>query len=290
MPVQDGVLLAVRAWLSIGLTILLTGFASGPLGAEEPEFYERPFAQDQWNIGRRLDESQLRYCVDRRDPDWDVAAAIADAIASALLLEPQRHVVESDLLQPDITKIYEVMLKHCDMHMGFRLLPGGYGNWVTLTRAYYDASYVFVTRDPDLGALSDVAPNRPIGATLGTVAHMRLVSYLGALPREDRWPTFPMGTSDRAIDALRDGTVDVALVWAPTLWARQRENPDLSDMRVIAPDPLPTSTLGVGALLLSDETFLRAAVDEAVAALRSDGTIEGILGEFDFPATAGPDG
>ncbi len=36
---------------------------------------------------------------------------------------------------------------------------------------------------------------------------------------------------------------------------------------MIDPTPLPPTTLGVGALLLSDETFLRTAVDEAIAAL-----------------------
>lgn len=272
------------------LGFLPTTFAPSQLPAEEPEFYERPFAQEQWTYGRRLDESQLRYCVDPRDPDWEVAAAIADAIAWGLLLEPQRYVVESDLLQPDITKVYEILLQHCDIHMGFKLLPEGYDDWVTLTRSYYDSRYVFVTQDPDLQVLSDLAPTRPIGATLGTIAHLRLISYLGALPREDRWPTYPMGTNDRAIDALVDGTVDVALVWAPTLWARQREDLALAELRVIDPDPLPPSVLGVGAILLADETFLRAAIDEAIAALRSDGTISAILEEFEFPATAGPNG
>ncbi len=97
--------------------------------------YDEPFAEKQWTFGRRLDESQLRYCVDRRDPDWEVAAAIADAIAQGLLLEPQRYVVESNFVIEDITKVYAILLEHCDFHMGFKLIPGGYSDWVTLTRA-----------------------------------------------------------------------------------------------------------------------------------------------------------
>ncbi len=57
---------------------------------------------------------------------------------------------------------------------------------------------------------------------------------------------------------------------------------------MIDPNPLPPTTLGVGALLLADETFLRTAVDEAIAALSADGTIAGILEMYAFPATAGP--
>lgn len=274
--------------LVLALAVPVAALSPGPVSAQEPEFYDRPNAPGQWNYGRRLDESQLRYCVDRRDPDWEVAGAIADAIAMGLLLEPQRYVVESKIVLEDITIVYGVMLEHCDVHMGFKLIPGGYSSWATLTRAYYESQYVFVTADPDIHALADLAPARPIGATMGTSAHLRLVTFLAALPAEDRWPTYPMGTNDFALESLLNGTVDVALVWAPKLWAKQREEPAYADLHVIDPNPLPPTTLGVGALLLADETFLRTAVDEAIAALSEDGTIAGILETSGFPATAKP--
>jgi polar amino acid transport system substrate-binding protein len=276
------------AGLLLALAVPVAALLPGPLSGQEPEFFDRPFAPGQWNYGRRLDESQLRYCVDRRDPDWEVAAAIADAIALGLLLEPQRYVVEKNLVIENITKVYEVMLKHCDIHMGFKLIPEGYANWVTVTRPYYESRYVFVTADPDVDALGDLAPARPIGATMGTQAHMRLVSYLAALPRGDRWPTYPMGTNELALESLLAGTVDVALVWAPSLWAKQRADPAYAELHVIDASPLPPTALGVGALMLADETFLRTAVDEAIAALIEDGTIAGILAEYGFPATAVP--
>ena len=52
--------------------------------------------------------------------------------------------------------------------------------------------------------------------------------------------------------------------------------------------PALVVTLGVGALLLSNDTFLRTAVDEAIAALSADGTIAAILEQHDFPATTPP--
>ncbi len=274
--------------LRLALALAVATLAQAPVAAQEPEFYDRPYAQNQWTYGRRLDESQLRYCVDRRDPDWEVAGEIADAIARGLLLEPQRYVVEIDIVQEDITNVYEILLKHCDMHMGFKLIPQGYSTWATVTRAYYESKYAYVTDDPAVRSLADLAPGRAIGATIGSQAHLRLVSYLSALHREERWPAYPMGTSDLALAALLAGTVDVAVVWAPTLWAKQREDPAYADLRVIDPKPLPPTTLGVGALMLSDETFLRTAVDEAIAALTADGTIEAILDEYGFPAKAEP--
>jgi polar amino acid transport system substrate-binding protein len=275
--------------LVLALAVPVAALWRAPANAQaEPEFFEIPYAPGQWNIGRRLDESQLRYCVDARDPDWEVAGAIADAIAQGLLLEPQRYVVESDVVLEDITKVYAIMLEHCDVHMGFKLIPEGYANWVTLTRPYYESQYVFVTADPDIDALADLAPARPIGATMGTSAHLRLVSYLMALPAQNRWPTYPFGTNELALASLLNGTVDAALVWAPVLWAMQRDEPAYADLRIIDPKPLRPTTLGVGALLLADEIFLRTALDEAIAALSADGTITGILGTYGFPATARP--
>ncbi|MBM9594056.1 substrate-binding periplasmic protein [Roseitranquillus sediminis] len=280
---------AAFAPLVVPLLALVLALAKpAPAAAQEPEFFDRPYTQNQWTYGRRLDESQLRYCVDRRDPDWEVAGAIADAIARGLLLEPQRHVVEGSIVLEDITAVYEILLKHCDMHMGFKLIPQGYPTWVTVTRPYYETRYVYVTADPEIASLSDLEPSRPIGATIGSQAHLRLVSYLSALPRDERWPTYPMGTADLALGSLLEGTVDAALVWAPTLWAKQREDAAYAELRVIEPRPLPPTTLGVGALMLSDETFLRTAVDEAIAALTADGTLQAILDEYGFPATAAP--
>ncbi len=57
---------------------------------------------------------------------------------------------------------------------------------------------------------------------------------------------------------------------------------------VIDPNPLPPTTLGVGALLLSNETFLRTAVDEAIAALSADGTIARILEAIRVPGDGRP--
>jgi polar amino acid transport system substrate-binding protein len=270
------------------ITLLLSFYLPLQGKAQEPEFIDRPTAPSHWTYGRRLDEAQLRYCVDSRDPDWEIAAEIADTIASGLLLEPIRHVVESEMVLEDITKVYEIMLKHCDMHMGFKLIAEGYSDWATLTRSYYKSEYVFVTLDPELDSLEDLDSSRPIGATMGTMAHLRLVSYLQALPREDRWPTFPMSSNELALNSLVKGTIDVALIWAPNLWAKQRKDSAFPNVRILKPSPLPSTSLGVGGLMLSNQIFLRTAVDEAISALTADGTIPAILQKNGFPASAEP--
>jgi len=268
--------------------LLLSLVLAATSSAQEAEFNEVPFADGQWEIGRRMDESKFRYCVDSRDPEWEVAAAVADAIAAGLLLEPQRYLVDSEIVQEDITKVYARMLEHCNVHMGFKLIPEGYANWISLTRAYYEAQYIFVAENPDLRRLGDLPPGGKIGATIGTSAHIRLVSYLTAMPAEQRWPAFPYGNNDLALESLLNGAVDVALVWAPSFWAKQRQDPAYSKLHAIVSDPLPSTTLSVGAIVLSDEQFLRSAIDQAITSLSADGTLSQIYESFDFPAQVVP--
>jgi polar amino acid transport system substrate-binding protein len=270
------------------LLLALAALTVLPALAQDAEFEETPYADRQWEIGRRLDESKLRYCVDKRDPEWEVADAVADAIAAALLLEPEPYVVETSIVVEDISKMYGLMLEHCDVYMGFKLIPEGYANWIELTRAYYEAQYVFVARDPALRQLADLPPGRNIGAMIGSSAHIRLVSYLTALPADRRWPAFPYSSNEAALAALLAGTVDVALVWAPNLWAVQRADTAYADLHVIDSAPLPVTELGVGAVVLSNQKFLRNALDEAIAALSADGTFAGIYESFGFPATTAP--
>jgi polar amino acid transport system substrate-binding protein len=275
--------------LAAAALALVTALFASPASAQmEPEFFEKPFAPGQWNIGRRLDQSEFRYCVDPRDPAWEVDGAIAEAIAQGLLLQPKRFVVKSEIVLEDLTKVYGILLKDCDVYMGFKLIPEGYPNWVTVSRAYYDEGYVYVSADPAIHALGDLKPGHAIGVTIGTMAHFRLISYNLALPADKRWPIYPYGTNELALKSLLDGATDLALVWATNLWTAQRQDPAYASLHVVDPAPLPPTNVGVGGLMLEKNTFLRSAMDEAIVALTADGTIQSILDRYKYPATAKP--
>ena len=93
-----------------------------------------------------------------------------------------------------------------------------------------------------------------------------------------------MSTDEAALRAVLRGTAGAALVWAPSLWGLQASAPEIGKLRVIAPAPLPVSTVDIGAALLANETFLRSNVDQAIASLVADGTIQAILTSHKFPA------
>jgi polar amino acid transport system substrate-binding protein len=245
---------------------------------------QTPYVQDEWKYGRRQDGTTLHYCVDERDPDLPVAAKIGEAIAGALLLEPKQHAVGEDWSGEDIDQVYQVLLETCDVFLGFKLIADAYPDWLTITRGYYRGSYVFVTADANWKSLADVPRSRVIGGTIGTSADIRLMQYLTALKPAERWPHYPVASDEAALRDVIDGKLAAALVWAPSFWGLQKADPAFAKLRIIAPRPLPASSVDVGAVMLARETFLRANLDQAIAALTADGTIEAILKGFGFPA------
>ncbi len=245
---------------------------------------ETPFVPDEWKYGRRQDGSTLQYCLDVRDPDLPVARRIGKAIAEALLLTPKPHEIGQNAIGEDIDNLYRVFLETCDVYLGFKLIPDAYPSWVAVTRPYYRTGYVMVTTDPKWSSLADMPRSLAIGATIGTSADIRLIQYLQALAPDDRWSRFPMGSDELALGALMRGTVGVALVWAPSFWALRQADPAFANIRIISEKPLVSSAVDVGATLLAKETFLRSNIDQAIASLAADGTIQSILDSEKFPA------
>jgi polar amino acid transport system substrate-binding protein len=246
---------------------------------------QTPFVQDEWKYGTRQDGASLHYCVDERDPDLPVARKIGEAIAGALLLEPKEHAVGEDWSGEDIEQMYRVLLETCDVFLGFKLIPDAYPDWLTITRGYYRGAYMFVTANANWKSLADVPRQQVIGGTVGTSADMRLIQYLAALKPTERWTHYPIGSDEAALHDVTDGKLAAALVWAPSFWALQKSDPAFARLRIIAPNPLPVANVDVGAVMLTRETFLRANLDQAIAALTADGSIEAILKSFGFPAT-----
>jgi polar amino acid transport system substrate-binding protein len=247
---------------------------------------QRPAVPDEWRYGRRQDPSALRYCVDPRDPDFPVAQTIGEAIAGALLLEPKPHVVENSLVIQELDDLYGYFLINCDIYLGFKLIPGAYPDWVYITRGYYTAPYLVVTKgDPTWSALADVPLSVPIGAAIGTAADLRLLGYLQSIEASRRWQRFPFASSEAALEELLAGTVGAALVWSPSLWALQQKDPVYAALRTIQPRPLPAISVSVGAAVLAEEAFVRSNVDQAIASLAADGTLKRIIERAKFPAT-----
>jgi polar amino acid transport system substrate-binding protein len=245
---------------------------------------QTPFVPDEWKFGKRQESNTLHYCVDGRDPDLPVARKIGEAIAGALLLAPKERVIGENAVGDDLDYLYRTFLETCDLHLGFKLIPEAYPEWMKLTRPYYRASYVLAVSEGGWRSLADMPKSKAIGSTMGTTADLRLVQYLMALRPPDRWDRYPMSSDEAALQAVLKNTAGVALVWGPSFWALAQSDPAIAKLRTISPNPLPTLTADIGAAVLANESFLRSNVDQAIAALTADGTIKAILDAHKFPA------
>ena len=237
---------------------------------------ERPFLYNAEQFGQPSDANELRICIDPRDPAWEIDRAIAQEIASVLLLEPVIHMIEDTRQSVPFDDVYYYLRANCRVYFGFRLIADLYPTWAIATRPYYNAGYVFVT-DGDYSRLADVPSGAPIAATLASSADFRFTQFNNALPADQRWQRLPFGTDAQSLDALEAGTAEAALVWGPVLLSGQR--PDLA---VMSPEPLQLDPMPVGGLLLSTDTFLRTSIDDAIAALGAAGTLDELIGEHGY--------
>jgi len=245
----------------------------------------RPELPDEQKFGRPADEFALDYCVDPRDPGSDLDQAIGQAVADVLLLEARPHVVADTSERAELDELYRHLRADCRIYFGFKLIAGAYPDWLTVTRPYYETGYVFVAPESAPSRLGDIPPNEAIGAALGSSGDFRLIQYNNSLPADRRWRRFPYGDDAEAMRAAVDGTVTAALVWAPAFSQLRKSDPAFAGLKVIASEPIQIPPMQVGAVLLSEDTFLRSQVDKAIETLVADGTIEKILKDQGMPGS-----
>ena len=248
---------------------------------------DRPILPDEEKYGRAADDYSFRFCVDPRDPGWEFDKAVGEAIAESLLLEPQMHVITDTNERAEFDDIYRHLLADCSIYFGFKLIAGGYPEWVTVSRAYYETGYVFVAKSPAPASLGDIPRGQAIGATLASSADFRLVQYNNALPEAERWKRYPMSTDQQALEAVLSDEVSAALVWAPSFYELGKTRPEIAALQTIAsPAPLTIPPMPVGAILLSRDIFLRNSMDQAITALVADGVIADLLAAQNMPGSA----
>lgn len=231
------------------------------------------------------DGNAISFCIDPRDPGHVVDAAIAEAIADALLVDVRLHVVERPLgSDDDFEDLYFELVEYCAVYVGFRLYADTYPEWIITTRGFYASRFVLVSANPAWTTLDDVPVDVPIGVVQGTLGDIRFLLANNAQPTERRRPRVPLGEPNFAFDALLSGTVGALLVWEPWWWWLGQEREDIAALHVVDAPSISEPATEVGAVLLSNRTFVRSSVDEAIAALIADGTIQEILEGFEYPA------
>lgn len=230
----------------------------------------------------------IRFCIATTSPLRDFDRAIADAIGGALLLRSETFDLDLSFIQNagDRERVLFInLMDNCDAVMGANLAWTPLPDWLTVSRAYYDAPYMLVVRAGTYRSLDEIPFGSAVGAVLFSVVDEQFATYLSVLPRERRWHRLPYDDIPTMLSDVRAGIVEGGLLSGPL--AGPESDPALDGLDLVSTAPLRAEPMRLGALLLRQNAFLRTALDDAIAALQADGTIDRILAELDLPPQVG---
>jgi ABC-type amino acid transport substrate-binding protein/mono/diheme cytochrome c family protein len=167
----------------------------------------------------------------------------------------------------------------CDMFPGLPVSPGFAEEYPRLafSRPYYTMRHVIVARaEAGVGGVIDLRGG-PTAVEALSPADLFLLGK--------GYPRRAYRTQEAAFAAVRSGEARTALLWAPKAgWLVQRLGvSDLTMVRVADAD----LAVDFGVAFLRKDQALAAALDQAIAKLRANGTIASTLGRYGVPLVDG---
>jgi polar amino acid transport system substrate-binding protein len=238
---------------------------------------------------RGVDGNRIRFCIYENAITADLDRAIARAIGEVLLVEAvvveisARIAVEGiDFIPISEDELFIYLNNDCDAFLGFLLASDAYPDWLTVTRPYVTTRFVAATRPGHVRSLDALPPGGIVATIMLSEADVQVAAYIASLAEDRRWRRFPYPDARLALERLLDETVDVSVVWKPSLeWAAKRF--DMMAYEEIPGGALRFPTRHTGMVLRSSDVFVRTVLDDAIAALASFGTLSEIYDEVGFP-------
>ncbi len=242
-----------------------------------------------------IEGDHLTFCINVHGLLADFDRALATELANALLLtssfydiDPPRFVAPMDYRLPlSFEELYIFLTDNCDAFMGWTLSTVRHPGWMTFTRPYYESPFVLVTTNDSYHSLQDVPPGSIIGTRLLSGADIAFSTYLRSLPQDKQWKRRPYLYDKSLVDALGDGALETAIVWEPTLDAATDGDPEGHGLHIVATAPFDLPTLKFGLVMRERGQFVRTMLDNAIADLIEDGSIEALLKEEGLPGKPG---
>lgn len=251
-----------------------------------------PFVpEDRLERSRRLQEDRIVFCLVTGAPTSAFDRAVAEALAESLLLEAEFYEIPPDFPVYEsvdfLYTLYLLLSNNCNAFIGMNLAPEAYPSWLTFTRTYARIPFVFAVTDESYAALRDVPRDLPLGVSMMSRADMGLIRYLQTLPAGNRWQRYPYADPSLMLTRLLDGTIAGAFFWAPDLSSLLEGNEEAGRVHTIPTDPLPDTRAQLGIAMLSQDTYLRTTLDQAIVATIEDGTVQTLLESHGLSGTPG---
>lgn len=226
---------------------------------------------------------KITFCVDDRTPASAVDIAIAEAIAESQLIEAEFFRISempgrADMVQINNDLLFVLLSDECEAFIGMK---GGervnLADFVTLSRPYYQTRYVIASKRPELTSFQAVLDTN---TKLGIPGYSRMNSSVAYFEPKTPRKIFP--TEGALYDALMAGEIEAGMFYGPELVAMAGD--EISALTLAPVDPVPNGDVPIVMLLYVQQTFVRGLIDDAIAALEADGTIDAILEEHGFTA------
>ena len=244
---------------------------------------------------RPLQGDRIRFCVD----DFSVGAAfdrsIAEAISEALLVKAEFKPAPAGFPLDGtgyLDELQLVMSNECEVLIGISLTPGmaesPFPDWATVTRSYAQVPFVIVVTDPAYKSMGDIPGGKFMGGMIGSLGIGTAVAFNGQRPQEQRLRFLPYGDPNLMLKRLLDGSIAGMIIWQPQL--NQITKGDLAGqgLKLASFAPMKPVLTGVGNLVSSRESYLRASIDQAIGQLVADGTIARLMKKHGYEGIAGP--
>ncbi|RRH70306.1 substrate-binding periplasmic protein [Falsigemmobacter faecalis] len=274
----------MKTWILAGLTGLFTaGAALAQSHGVPPAFLKNT---------RRMEGDRLSVCADVSGRTLAFDRRVAQLIADSLFLEMDFH--EGFGGYPTsgdgfLDELQIALTNSCDLVVGMTVQENSpFPEWATLTRPYVSLPYMMMVKE-DYQSLGDIPRDLKLGTALGSMGERVMITWNQQQPKSARFTRFPYADMPLMARRVLDGTIAGGLIWSPA-WAELLANhPEAADLRAVPISPVPATVTRIGALVKTRDTFLRVQIDEAIDALVADGSIAGLMAEFNWPGTPGDD-
>lgn len=241
---------------------------------------------------RAVQGNKIRACVDDYSAGGKLDRAIAQAIGDMLFLDVEyKEALRGFPLDGDgyLAELQIQLNNDCDLFMGVVVQPNmPFPDWASITRPYAEVPFVLVTDKPEYNSLADIPYGLIIGTALASLGERVFATSVAQRPEDQRWKRLPYADFELMTTRMREDKLAAMLLWQPSLLQLAETDPNVADLRVISLDPVPQAVVPVGALVSTRNTFLRTQVDNAIAELSADGTIEQIMSDLGVMGSAAP--
>ncbi|ARO14247.1 ABC-type amino acid transport/signal transduction systems, periplasmic component/domain protein [Ketogulonicigenium robustum] len=230
--------------------------------------------------------SQLRICHQNGLVTADLDIAIAREIAARLFLEIEVNVLPSGYGVGGEFAAADLLVNlsaQCDAIFGMGIGANIYPAEFTVTQPYVAHSFTYLATNPDYQRLTDIPAGLRVGVEMASYGSFVFRQFNSLRPESERLGFLPYADHTLMLTRLQDETLAAVSIYAP-FWRAGADTPVYQGVHELQRMPELAARVNTGALLLSQNTFMRGELDAAIADLLADGTVARLIEELGYDA------